>query len=247
MGPKGQKKVQTSTTFRETPLTGLVVLQNNQNKLAHNIFYDSQMGQIEYDTQWKSNFPNLLKRTNHHSIEAPTRLIYSDVLVIRMRIQHQLEVENLVYPFNGGLRDAPYVITDFDCAASDRLVGYNLKLQYARDIAVANRDSYWASQLDANPDDDQAIWEEVTIRNRREASQPNLPSLAVVNIPIVVPEGVETDPNIGILSPSDDITISSVPSVADLIQSQDANVLAALNTARVLASDVIRVHSYLSE
>ena len=77
------------------------------------------------------NLPNLLRRTNHFLNETPSALIYADVLVVRMRIHHQLESENLVYPYGGGERDAPFEIIEFDCAASDRLQGYYPKLNYA--------------------------------------------------------------------------------------------------------------------
>ena len=44
------------------------------------------------------------------------------------------------------------------------------------------------------------------------------------------------DLNFGILPPSDDVIMSSVPSVSALVAKQDASVLAALDSARAVSA-----------
>ena len=47
-------------------------------------------------------------------------------------------------------------------------------------------------------------------------------------------EGSGTDPEAGSIPPSDDVIMNSTPSVADLVATQDAMTLAALQEARTI-------------
>ena len=90
------------TESRQTQLTGMQVLQSQENRKAHNAFYDVRIGQVEYDAQWSRNMPNILRRTQHYLAQIdsiPTVVTQSEVLMIRMRVQSQLETEGLVYLF----------------------------------------------------------------------------------------------------------------------------------------------------
>ena len=104
MGPKKgkQSNAVSSSDSRQTQLTGMQVLQSLENRKAHNAFYAVRMSQIEFDAQWSRNMPNILRRTQHYLAQIgtiPTVVTQSEVLMIRMRVQSQLETEGLVYLF----------------------------------------------------------------------------------------------------------------------------------------------------
>ena len=69
MGPKKRNKVSSSRSDVAPPrFTGLMVLQNHQNRLASNTFYDQYVDQIEYDTQSTLvSLFNFLNKTNNGS------------------------------------------------------------------------------------------------------------------------------------------------------------------------------------